>query len=83
MKIVVYIGTIIILNRELKTKPNFVKIMAFIGSNQYNHGQEIDEYDYDDVDEFYGNNINSFNANNYHGIDDSEGKTFSYVKKFK
>lgn len=48
--------------------------MAFIGLNQFNHNQQIDEYEYDDFDDFYDDNLNSYNSNNHHEVDDSEGK---------
>lgn len=46
--------------------------MAFIGVSQYNHNQQIDEYEYDDADNFYDDGAN---YGNYLDVDDSEGKT--------
>lgn len=46
--------------------------MAFIGVTQYNHNnnQQIDEYEYDDMDNFYDDGPN---FGSYLDVDDSEG----------
>lgn len=49
--------------------------MAFIGVSQYNHNQQIDEYEYDDTENFYDDGVN---FGNYLDVDDSEGKRKSF-----
>ncbi|XP_055301297.1 sin3 histone deacetylase corepressor complex component SDS3 [Sitodiplosis mosellana] len=43
--------------------------MAFVGISQYNHHQQIDEYEYDDTENFYDDGAN---YGNYLDVDDSE-----------
>lgn len=45
--------------------------MAYVGVSQYNHNQQIDEYEYDDTENFYDDSVN---FGNYLDVDDSEGK---------
>lgn len=45
--------------------------MAFVGVSQYNHNQQIDEYEYDDTENFYDD---GGNYGNYLEVDDSEGE---------
>lgn len=45
--------------------------MAFVGVSQYNHNQQIDEYEYNDTENFYDD---GGNYGNYLEVDDSEGK---------
>lgn len=50
---------------------NFLKTtMAYVGVSQYNHNQQIDEYEYDDTENFYDDSVN---FGNYLDVDDSEG----------
>lgn len=44
--------------------------MAFVGVSQYNHNQQIDEYEYNDTENFYDD---GGNYGNYLEVDDSEG----------
>lgn len=53
--------------------------MALLGISQYNHNQQIDEYEYDDTDNFYDD---GGNYGSYLEVDDSEGKT-NYIDKFR
>lgn len=46
--------------------------MAFVGISQYNHNQQIDEYEYDDNEQFYDDGVN---YGSYLDVDDSEGKS--------
>ncbi|XP_031623699.1 sin3 histone deacetylase corepressor complex component SDS3 isoform X2 [Contarinia nasturtii] len=43
--------------------------MAYVGISQYNHNQQIDEYEYDDTENFYDDEVN---FGNYLDVDDSE-----------
>lgn len=45
--------------------------MAFVGVSEFNHNQQIDEYEYDDTENFYDDGVN---FGSYMDVDDSEGK---------
>ena len=47
--------------------------MALVGVSQHNHNnQQIDDYEYDDMDNFYDDGVN---FGNYLDVDDSEGES--------
>lgn len=45
--------------------------MAVVGVSQFNHNQQIDEYEYDDTENFYDD---AALFGSYLDVDDSEGK---------
>lgn len=57
--------------------------MAYVGISQFNHNQQIDEYEYDDTENFYDDAVN---FGNYLDVDDSEGNItviFIFFKKMQ
>lgn len=54
--------------------------MAFVGVTQYNHNQQIDEYEYDETENFYDDGA-LFGS--YLDVDDSEGEKKTITIKGK